>query len=262
MLDIHAPHEAVHTWTDFFIHIATICVGLLIAIGLEQSVEVIHHHHQREDLEHQMHVESGTNLKLVQSQLAFEQLFLQYLNACTDALEAASYQAGAYTVTLPVNHVQLPLDSNGMLISPSRGTWTVATASGAIALLSAETAKIYARLDLSEAFEQEAERDSGHDGNVLAIARARDNALQEGVPLHLSSAQRDDLLSAYTGMRLDASIFAFRLAIVEGALQAILANVHSLEEMYPYQGRAIAQAKAHGPSIPVQLPATHTPATQ
>lgn len=28
MLDVHPPHEATHTWTDFFIHIATIVVGL------------------------------------------------------------------------------------------------------------------------------------------------------------------------------------------------------------------------------------------
>jgi hypothetical protein len=29
----------VRTWKDFFIHIAAIAVGLLIAIGLEQTVE-------------------------------------------------------------------------------------------------------------------------------------------------------------------------------------------------------------------------------
>src|ERR1700722_7560600 len=46
MLDVHAPHEAVHTWKDFLIHIATIVIGLLIAIGLEQTVEVFHHRHQ------------------------------------------------------------------------------------------------------------------------------------------------------------------------------------------------------------------------
>ena len=43
MLDVHAPHSPTHTWKDFFIHIATICIGLLIAIGLEQTVEAIHH---------------------------------------------------------------------------------------------------------------------------------------------------------------------------------------------------------------------------
>ncbi len=31
MLEVHAPHEALHTWKGFFIHIATIVVGLLLA---------------------------------------------------------------------------------------------------------------------------------------------------------------------------------------------------------------------------------------
>ncbi|HEY1575811.1 MAG TPA: hypothetical protein VGF82_01895 [Terracidiphilus sp.] len=46
MLDVHAPHKSDHTWTDFFIHIATIVIGLLIAIGLEQTVERIRQHQQ------------------------------------------------------------------------------------------------------------------------------------------------------------------------------------------------------------------------
>ncbi len=46
MLDVHPPHEAAHTWKDFFIHIATIVVGLFIAVGLEQAVERIHLHYE------------------------------------------------------------------------------------------------------------------------------------------------------------------------------------------------------------------------
>jgi hypothetical protein len=54
MLDVHPPREALHTWKGFFIHIATIVVGLFIAVALEQSVEAIIRHHEaaslREDL--------------------------------------------------------------------------------------------------------------------------------------------------------------------------------------------------------------------
>ena len=46
MLDVHAPHDRAHSWSDFFIHIATIVIGLLIAVGLEQTVEYFHHRHQ------------------------------------------------------------------------------------------------------------------------------------------------------------------------------------------------------------------------
>jgi hypothetical protein len=46
MLDVHAPHDSIHTWKGFLIHIATITTGLLIAIGLEQLVEHLHHRQQ------------------------------------------------------------------------------------------------------------------------------------------------------------------------------------------------------------------------
>ena len=42
-LDVHPAHHAATTWRDFFIHIATIVLGLLIAVGLEQRVEHFHH---------------------------------------------------------------------------------------------------------------------------------------------------------------------------------------------------------------------------
>ena len=46
MIDVHPPPHAAHGWRDFFVHIATIVIGLLIALGLEQSAEGIHHGRQ------------------------------------------------------------------------------------------------------------------------------------------------------------------------------------------------------------------------
>ena len=50
MIDIHPPEKSDHTWKDFFLHIGTIAVGILIAIGLEQTVELLHENHQRTEL--------------------------------------------------------------------------------------------------------------------------------------------------------------------------------------------------------------------
>ena len=58
MLDVHPPHSPTHTWKDFFIHVGTICVGLLIAVGLEQSVEYFHRQHERHLLEHELRAEA------------------------------------------------------------------------------------------------------------------------------------------------------------------------------------------------------------
>ncbi len=46
MLEVHAPHQTVHTWRDFLVHIAAISIGLLIALGLEATVQSVHHKHQ------------------------------------------------------------------------------------------------------------------------------------------------------------------------------------------------------------------------
>ncbi len=56
-MEVHPPDHAIHTWRDFFVHMGTICLGLLIAIGLEQGAEALHRRHQaqelREDLSHE-----------------------------------------------------------------------------------------------------------------------------------------------------------------------------------------------------------------
>lgn len=63
MLDAHAPHNSTHTWKDFFIHLATIVVGLLIAVGLEQMVEHFHHRHQLAETREALRAERDHNRK-------------------------------------------------------------------------------------------------------------------------------------------------------------------------------------------------------
>jgi hypothetical protein len=65
MLDVHPPHHAANTWRDFFIHIATIAVGLLIAIGLEASVEWMHHRHLVAEARENIHREIVENQEIL-----------------------------------------------------------------------------------------------------------------------------------------------------------------------------------------------------
>jgi hypothetical protein len=43
-LDVHAPHEPIHGVKDFLLHLLTIAVGLLIAVGIEGMVELHREH--------------------------------------------------------------------------------------------------------------------------------------------------------------------------------------------------------------------------
>jgi hypothetical protein len=62
MLDVHPAHHAASTWKDFFIHIATIVIGLLIAVSLEQGVEYIHHRRELAEARKQLATERKINV--------------------------------------------------------------------------------------------------------------------------------------------------------------------------------------------------------
>lgn len=67
MLDVHAPHEKIHGYKDFFLHLFTITVGLLIALGLEGCVEWGHHRHLRREAEVNLRQEVRDNEKELRS---------------------------------------------------------------------------------------------------------------------------------------------------------------------------------------------------
>jgi hypothetical protein len=63
MLDVHAPHEPINTWKGFVLHIATIVIGLLIAVGLEQTVEYFHHRHEVREAREALAAEHEENIR-------------------------------------------------------------------------------------------------------------------------------------------------------------------------------------------------------
>ena len=73
MLGVHPAHHAASTWRDFFIHIATIVIGLFIAVSLEQTVELLHHRHQRHQLEEELRRDGEANEKYIQGDIAVTQ---------------------------------------------------------------------------------------------------------------------------------------------------------------------------------------------
>jgi hypothetical protein len=63
MLDVHLIHAPVRAWRDFFIHVAIIVVGLCIAVGIQQTVEFVHHHYQLAELRQALRLEREENYK-------------------------------------------------------------------------------------------------------------------------------------------------------------------------------------------------------
>jgi hypothetical protein len=61
MLDVHAPHQTVHTWKDFLVHIAAIAIGLLLALALEKLAEYIHERRQLTEARRELALEVAEN---------------------------------------------------------------------------------------------------------------------------------------------------------------------------------------------------------
>lgn len=69
-MEIHAPHQPIHTRRDFFLHLFTITVGLLIALSLEGLVEYAHHRHLVHEARENIRLELQLNHEAAQSDLA------------------------------------------------------------------------------------------------------------------------------------------------------------------------------------------------
>jgi len=65
MLDVHPPHGRLHGVGDFFLHLFTITIGLLIALGLEGCVERVHQHHLRDEADATITQELRDNRKQI-----------------------------------------------------------------------------------------------------------------------------------------------------------------------------------------------------
>jgi hypothetical protein len=135
VLDVHPPHERVRGFVDFLVHILTITVGLLIALGLEAAVEALHHRHVRKEVEHDLRLELRDNehaLQVTRGALADEKknlgVVMQYLAARSE---------------------DKPSDIHDLTVSFHAGTlsdasWRTATATGTLNLMNYDRVQLFA----------------------------------------------------------------------------------------------------------------------
>jgi hypothetical protein len=175
MLDVHPPHHAASTWRDFFIHIATIVIGLLIAIGLEQTVELIHHRHQRHQLQEDLHNEAEQNLQVIDRDLK-----MQNLESWFEQTMKAAPSPGQNQVHLALPPPPCLPGSVGTAefryFAPSQAVWTTAKEGNLVGLLPVEQSRMQARL--------------AHNYDLLGAARDEVfNGCQTIVAMHQRFAQ-------------------------------------------------------------------------
>jgi hypothetical protein len=104
MLDVHPPEHTPHSWRDFLIHIATIVVGLVIAVGIEQTVEWIHHRVEVAAARRELALEEKKNVKIFHEDAGY--------------LDSTQQQVRAYIVVLQHSLATKTPPTRGLNIDP------------------------------------------------------------------------------------------------------------------------------------------------
>jgi hypothetical protein len=135
MLDVHPPHEKMHGFKDFLLHLLTITIGLLIALGLEGYAEHWRQRELKKDADTKLRQEIRDNaqeLVLVHKANASEQ---ENLKRIVDFLNARKKNE-------PHDTHQIRLDfTMGDLNSAS---WKTAAATGALGFMEYDQVQRYA----------------------------------------------------------------------------------------------------------------------
>jgi hypothetical protein len=241
-MEVHPPHHAIGSWREFFVHMTTIVLGLLIAVGLEQSVEMLHRRHLRQELQENFRAEAGRNVKILTRHLDVNIPQLLWDRDALTAVRTAVAKAGYVDVTLP----PAPIGPAGEgMVAPERNVWPVALSSTSLALLPEATAQMYARVDF-EAGEDVKEVDRMREISALVaqFELATGYKIRPSTPLHLTLAQRDQLVTVlsmsaqqlYTLLRRDG-IYMMQC---EGVLKGF-DNVESLMDWAAQQTYRMVQ---------------------
>jgi hypothetical protein len=180
MIDVHAPEHPIHGVREFLIHLFTITVGLLIALGLENMVEWRHHVHLKHQAEETMRQEIRANQKDLQEVVAAvprEQESLRQIETFLQARVAGK--------TPEVHSLQ-----TGMVqATPQNAAWQTAAATGALSFMDYDEVQRF-----SSAYELQAKFERFEDAALPPILGIMASLATTDKPETLTPTQAEDAL--------------------------------------------------------------------
>ncbi len=179
MLDVHAPEHSIGGVRDFFLHLFTITCGLLIALGLENAAEAVHHRRDRKEAQESIRRELEDNREGARrgAQIVFkERDALQSLLTFVEARSEGRQDALPSTAGFGFSETEIP-----------DAAWRTASSTGVLAYMDYQQVQRYAgayrEQELLQRQEQAALNDilqlgsffgPGQPLSALTAARAKD----------------------------------------------------------------------------------------
>ena len=136
-MDIHPPHGPVNSFKDFFLHLLTVILGILIALSLEGLIEWHHHRSLAEEARSNLTSEIRENQQLLAGGLAAAPDAEQRLKATIEAIEAyRKNRRDDRTSKLVWSFGLLPLSATA---------WSTASSTGALGYMGYSEVQGYTR---------------------------------------------------------------------------------------------------------------------
>jgi hypothetical protein len=221
MIEVHPPHENVHTWRQFFIHIAAITIGLLIAIGLEQTVVYFHHRHQLQEARRELAVELESNRRVVGINLEATRKVMAELDADMALLRAVQ--------TSPASQSPEPIGSKlvyglGNFYWPKDATWQAVKQNGSLGLMAHDELHYYVYIyeDIAIIMEQLNEL-----GARMAVANAIAQRSSDG---NLTPKDIDELITVTSEAQAKLAYSTVLLRLEENALQKKVEQISEIQK--------------------------------
>ena len=229
MFDVHAPHESIYTWRGFFIHIATIVIGLLIAISLEQTVELLHHREQRHQLLEDLRREAEERVHILPINNANHASRVKWYRDTLGAARAASPVAGSITFVVP------PKPAAGRSQKPGTVVWAAAKASGAVSVLSRPEIETWERVDyLAQLAQKNAEGSQAAQRALSATCDHIGASLEPGATVHLTHEQRDELTGSLATLIESGHALIVDDVASLGASNGVLHGAQTWDQLEPF----------------------------
>lgn len=167
-MEVHPPEHGIHSWRDFLIHMGTITLGLLIALGLENAAEWVHHRNELHEARERIHEELAENRRTIAEDRVQLQALLERTRTNMETLDAAG-----------------PLDSSKLFFgwtwnATSTAAFETARSSGVLALMPYNEAQQYTEIYGQQAAVESAARDFIKDRARLITPLLRHGNLQKG----------------------------------------------------------------------------------
>jgi hypothetical protein len=216
MIEVHPPHENVHTWRQFLIHIVAITIGLLIAIGLEQTVVYCHHRHQLQQARRELAAELEENRRVLAKNLDAVRKMTADLDADMALLRAAQ------TSPAPVGS-KLVYDL-GNIYWPKDGTWQAVKQNGSLGLMAHDELHycVYIYEDIAIIMEQLNEL-----GARMEVAGAIARRSPDG---NLTPRDIEELITATSEVQAKVTYSTLLLRLEENALRKTIEEIPNIEQ--------------------------------